>query len=70
MGPGVVGRGPAETDAELRFSWLSDNYQDVTGIDPATGQTAPMRPRAIDILPVLQAAVTNATSLTVRVLAG
>ncbi|UDL87999.1 PAS domain-containing protein [Mesorhizobium sp. PAMC28654] len=24
-----------ETDAELRFSWLSDNYQEATGIDPA-----------------------------------
>ena len=24
-----------ETDAELRFSWLSQNYQAVTGIDPA-----------------------------------
>ncbi|TPJ48486.1 PAS domain S-box protein [Mesorhizobium sp. B2-6-4] len=24
-----------ETDAELRFSWLSHNYQAVTGIDPA-----------------------------------
>ncbi len=44
--------------------------KDGTGIDPATGQTAPMRPRAIDILPVLQAAVTNATALTVRVLTG
>ena len=44
--------------------------KDGTGIDPATGQTAPMRPHAIDILPVLQAAVTNATALTVRVLTG
>ncbi len=44
--------------------------KDGTGIDPATGQTAPMRPRAIDILPVLQAAVTNATALAVRVLTG
>jgi len=25
-----------ETDAELRFSWLSESYQSVTGIDPAT----------------------------------
>jgi PAS domain S-box-containing protein len=25
-----------ETDADLRFSWLSDSYQTVTGIDPAT----------------------------------
>ncbi|MDR7034065.1 PAS domain-containing protein [Mesorhizobium sp. BE184] len=25
-----------ETDAELRFSWLSDSYQSETGIDPAT----------------------------------
>jgi PAS domain S-box-containing protein len=25
-----------ETDAELRFSWLSDNYREVTGIDRAT----------------------------------
>jgi PAS domain S-box-containing protein len=24
-----------ETDAELRFSWLSDNYREATGIDPA-----------------------------------
>ncbi|MBN9251620.1 MAG: response regulator [Mesorhizobium sp.] len=24
-----------ETDADLRFSWLSENYRDVTGIDPA-----------------------------------
>ncbi len=24
-----------ETDAELRFSWLSENYEAVTGIDPA-----------------------------------
>ena len=24
-----------ETDAELRFSWLSDNYRTATGIDPA-----------------------------------
>src|ERR1700712_839940 len=24
-----------ETDAELRFSWLSQNYQAATGIDPA-----------------------------------
>lgn len=40
------------------------------GIDPATGKTVPMRPHAVDILPVLQAAVTNATALTVRVLTG
>ena len=25
-----------ETDAELRISWLSDNYEKVTGIDPAS----------------------------------
>ncbi|MER9525227.1 response regulator [Mesorhizobium sp. M0292] len=25
-----------ETDAELRFSWLSENYQAATGIDPAS----------------------------------
>lgn len=25
-----------ETDANLRFCWLSDNYQSVTGIDPAS----------------------------------
>src|SRR5690606_3515572 len=25
-----------ETDADLRFCWLSDNYQSVTGIDPAS----------------------------------
>jgi chaperonin GroEL len=40
------------------------------GIDPATGRTVPMRPHIIDILPVLEAAVTNATALTVRVLTG
>ena len=38
------------------------------GIDPATGKTIPMRPHAIDILPVMQAAVANATALTIRVL--
>jgi chaperonin GroEL len=42
--------------------------KDGAGIDPATGKTVPMRPHAIDVLPVLQAAVTNATSLVVRVL--
>ena len=41
-----------------------------SGIDPATGKPVPMRPRAVDILPVLQAAVANATALTVRVLTG
>ena len=25
-----------ETDAELRFSWLSDGYEAATGIDPST----------------------------------
>ena len=44
--------------------------KDGTGIDPATGKTVPMRPHAIDILPVLQAAVTNAAGLAVRVLTG
>ena len=42
--------------------------KDGTGIDPATGKTVPMRPHALDILPVLQAAVTNATTLAVRIL--
>jgi chaperonin GroEL len=42
--------------------------KDGTGIDPATGKTIPMRPHAVDILPVLQAAVANATALTIRVL--
>jgi len=41
-----------------------------SGIDPATGKPAPMRPRAVDILPVVEAAVSNATALAVRVLAG
>jgi chaperonin GroEL len=41
-----------------------------SGIDPATGKPVPMRPRAVDILPVVQAAVANATALTVRVLTG
>ncbi len=41
-----------------------------SGIDPATGKPVPMRPRAVDILPVVQAAVANATVLTVRVLTG
>jgi chaperonin GroEL len=40
------------------------------GIDPATGKLVPMRPRAVDILPVVQAAVANATALTLRVLTG
>lgn len=44
--------------------------KDGYGIDPATGKPVPMRPRAVDILPVLQAAVANATALTVRVLTG
>jgi chaperonin GroEL len=43
--------------------------EDGTGID-ATGNTVPMRPQAMDALPVLVAAVTNAASLTKRVLAG
>ena len=38
--PARHGRGSAdwvwETDAELRFSWLSENYQAATGIDPAS----------------------------------
>ena len=41
-----------------------------SGIDPATGKPVPMRPRAVDILPVVEAAVSNATALTVRVLVG
>lgn len=40
------------------------------GIDPATGKTVPMRPHAVDILPVLQSAVTNAAALTIRLLTG
>ena len=40
------------------------------GIDPATGQLVPMRPHALDILPVVQAAVTNAAALTIRLLTG
>jgi len=43
---------------------------DGSGIDPATGKPAPMRPRAVDLLPVVQAAVANAAALTVRVLTG
>jgi chaperonin GroEL len=42
--------------------------KDGAGIDPATGKTIPMRPHALDLLPVLQAAVTNATALTIRML--
>ena len=42
--------------------------KDGAGVDPATGKTIPMRPHAVDILPVLQAAVANATALTIRVL--
>ena len=42
--------------------------KDGAGVDPATGKTIPMRPHAVDILPVLQAAVTNATALTIRML--
>lgn len=41
-----------------------------TGIDPATGKTVPMRSQAMDVLPVVQAAVANAASLTIRVLSG
>jgi chaperonin GroEL len=41
-----------------------------SGIDPATGRPAPTRPRAVDILPVVEAAVSNATALTVRFLTG
>jgi chaperonin GroEL len=41
-----------------------------SGIDPAAGMPVPMRPRAVDLLPVVEAAVANATALTVRVLTG
>jgi chaperonin GroEL len=44
--------------------------KDGSGIDPATGKPVPMRPRAVDLLPVVEAAVANATALTVRVLTG
>jgi chaperonin GroEL len=43
--------------------------KDGTGID-ATGNPVPMRPHVMDVLPVLVAAVSNAASLTKRVLAG
>jgi len=42
--------------------------KDGFGIDPATGKAVPVRPHAVDLLPVLEAAVANATALTVRVL--
>jgi chaperonin GroEL len=44
--------------------------KDGIGFAPATGKTVPMRPQVVDALPVIVAAVTNATALTVRVLAG
>ena len=44
--------------------------KDGTGIDPATGKTVPMRPHVMDVLPVLQAAISSAASLTIRVLVG
>ena len=43
--------------------------KDGTGID-ATGNSVPMRPQVMDVLPVLLAAVSNAASLTKSVLAG
>jgi chaperonin GroEL len=42
--------------------------KDGAGVDLITGKTIPMRPHAVDILPVLQAAVSNAAALTIRVL--
>lgn len=44
--------------------------KDGTGFDQATGKTVPMRPRVVDALPVIQAAVANATALAIRVLLG
>lgn len=44
--------------------------KDGAGIDLATGKAVPMRPQAVDILPVLQAAVSNATAITIRILTG
>ena len=54
----------AAVDKSLR------SRKDGAGFDPVTGKTVPMRPRVVDALPVIAAAVTNATALTVRVLVG
>ncbi len=44
--------------------------KDGTGFDSGTGKTVPMRPRVVDALPVITAAVTNATALAIRVVVG
>jgi chaperonin GroEL len=47
---------------------LVGSRKEGTGFDPATGNSVPMRPQVIDALPVIAAAVTNATDLAVRLL--
>jgi chaperonin GroEL len=43
---------------------------DLAGQGPTAGRTVPMRPQVVDALPVVTAAVANATALAIRVLVG
>jgi chaperonin GroEL len=49
---------------------LARSRKDGTGFELGVGKPVPMRPRVVDAVPVITAAVSNATALAIRVLAG